>query len=55
MKIKRLKFERHYGDKNFQAPLKYSLKNQIRKQKILKNLGFVGCVVLPVITLIILL
>jgi gamma-glutamyl phosphate reductase len=28
---------------------------EIRKQKILKNLGFVGCVVLPVITLIILL
>lgn len=30
-------------------------KKEIRKQKILKNLGFVGCVVLPVITLIILL
>ena len=28
---------------------------EIRKQKILKNLGFVGSVVLPVITLIILL
>lgn len=28
---------------------------EIRKQKILKNIGFVGCVVLPVITLIILL
>ena len=30
-------------------------KKEIRKQKILKNLGFVGSVVLPVITLIILL
>jgi gamma-glutamyl phosphate reductase len=40
----------NYKDKTIKQQEK-----EIRKQKILKNLGFVGSVVLPVITLIILL